>query len=211
MTIRHSDIEIVYDPLQNVIWNTPDFSSFSFFWASHCVWIVLIHSLLLVAPEERVQGGLDQGSKAAMVCRSFSKLNFLLESICGSIEGCSPKRGVMHHPVEKQLHPNQTLFSSLVPEWSVYEAFQCIGLRSLSLDDHHHPKTSFFPSAHHTVVYSTLIGFLLCSWGCPVAQNRKFCLLKWPLKWNCASSLKRRQSKSWGSFSIRSLIFWPNS
>ena len=160
MTIRHSDIEIVYDPLQNVIWNTPDFSFNVFFWASHCVWIVLIHSLLLVAPEERVQGGLDQGSKAAMVCRSFSKLNVLLESICGGIEGCSPKRGVMHHPVEKQLHPNQTLFSSLVPEWSAYEAFQCIGLRSLSLDDHHHLQRSMGPKYHSFQVH-TILSFIL--------------------------------------------------
>ena len=44
--IRHSDIEIVHDPLQNVIWNSADFSFNVFFESLNCVWIVLIHSLL---------------------------------------------------------------------------------------------------------------------------------------------------------------------
>ena len=35
--IRHSDIEIVYDPLQNVIWNTPDFSFNVFLSLSLCL------------------------------------------------------------------------------------------------------------------------------------------------------------------------------
>ena len=76
-----------------------------------------LHTLSpLGSPRGNSPGGLDQGSKAAMDCRSFSKLNGLLESIGGGIEGCGPNSGVVHHPVEKQLYPNQTLFSSLVPE-----------------------------------------------------------------------------------------------
>ena len=52
--VCHSGIKIVHDSLQHVIRNSPDFSLDVFFQPVNCVWVVLIHSLLQVAPEKVV-------------------------------------------------------------------------------------------------------------------------------------------------------------
>ena len=58
---RHSDPEIVDNSLQQVIRNSPDFSLDVFFQPVNSVWVVLIHFLFQVTPEEVVQRAQIRG------------------------------------------------------------------------------------------------------------------------------------------------------
>lgn len=168
--ICHPDDEIVHDSLQHVIQNS-DFSLDVFFQPVNCTCVALIHSLLQVAPEKVVRRAQIK-SRVAMDCQSSSRLIGNLVSIAWSIEECGRNSEVVHDPVETQLYSCQNPFSSLMPEWSVSEAFRCIGVHSLSTNDHHHFQKSMGQKYHsfqvHTILlfFSTLSRFSTGLWGC---------------------------------------------
>ena len=109
----------------------------------------------LGSPIGNSPGELDPGSNVAMDCRSFSKLNGLLEGIGG---GYWTMRSEQWGGAPS--YWKTTVSKSNVPEWSVYEACRCIGLRSLSLDDHHHFQRSMRPKYHSFQVH-TIPSFFL--------------------------------------------------
>lgn len=106
------------------------------------------------SPRESSPAGSDQKSRAAMDWQSSSRLIGHLESI----EECGRNSEVVHHPVETQLCWCQNPSASLMPEWSISEAFRSIGVHSVnqwppSFSKKYGPKIPFFPSAHHTIIF----------------------------------------------------------
>ena len=65
--------------------------------------------------------------------------------------------------------------------------------------------------SHHTVPFSTVSGLSTCSWGWAWTKNCMFCLLTFPIRWKCASSLKKIRSRKLGWSSIRQLMLWQNA
>ena len=76
--------------------------------------------------------------------------------------------------------------------------------RPWSSSNQYGPIMPLHSMSHQTVTFSTLSGIRTCTSGCVWAQNRMFCLLACPLRWKCASSLKKIKSRILGC----SLIHW---
>ena len=185
-----------------------EFSRF-LFWCLLSVFQLCLSSPDRLSPSDpwRSLAGSDQGSRWAMEC-FFHCMRYSSVQIeqWGGTPSCS-NTTVFILTALLPLYAGMKLLHNML----MYRSESNVTRRTSPSSKNYGSKMLLFPTAHHTVVFSTLRGLSMCSGGCSVAQNLTFCLFTWPLKCNYASSLKRRTPKSSRLSSIRLLIFWAKS